>query len=285
MRHQVSHLQGCGRTDLFTQEWLPDYAANRHVVIAHGLAEHSSRYWPLAERLVAKDWGVHALDHRGHGASAGSRANVGRFEYLVRDLDTFIERVRSDHPGGRLVLLGHSMGGAIALEYALRYQSRLHGLVLSAPAVGVGRSVPLPRIVLARLLSWIMPNLGVLTLPSGALSRDPAVVRAYEEDPLVYRRPLPARTLSEWLRVLPGFRARAGELHLPVLILHGTGDRLVALADTRPVYDRISESSVTLKVYEDLYHEVLNEPEREQVIGDLEAWLENVMNQQVVTAG
>lgn len=285
MRHQVSHLEGCGRTDLFTQEWLPDYATDRHVVIAHGLAEHSGRYWPLAERLVAKDWGVHALDHRGHGASAGPRANVGRFEYLIRDLEAFIARVRGHHPGGRFVLLGHSMGGAIALEYALRHQSSLHGLVLSAPAVGVGPGMPLSRIVLARLLSLIMPNLGVLTLPSEALSRDPAVVRAYEEDPLVYRRPVPARTLAELLRVLPGFGARAGELQLPVLILHGSDDRLVALADTRPVYERISESRATLVVYEGLYHEVFNEPERELVIADLAAWLERTINQGALTGG
>jgi acylglycerol lipase len=267
-------LPGCGEATLYAQAWLPDREPDVVVVISHGLAEHSGRYAGLAERLVARGHGVYALDHRGHGRSSGPRANIERFSYLVSDLGAFVGRAQRQHPDASTYLLGHSMGGAIALATALRNPGGLKGLALSAPALAAGEAVPPLKASAVRLLSRFAPNTGVLTLPATAISRDPAVVRAYDADPLVFRGAIPARTLVELLEAMATFPDAAPKLRLPVLVQHGTADRLVPLAAARPVYERLGSPKLrTIRLYEGLFHEAYNEPEREQVLADLEAWI------------
>lgn len=274
MKHREMQFPGCQDVAIHGQAWLPDRAPRAIIVISHGLAEHGGRYAGLASRLVEKGYAVYALDHRGHGRSGGERANIDRFDYLVSDLGTFIGRAQRQHPDTPVVLLGHSMGGAVALACALKYQNVLRSLVLSAPALAAGEAVPAPKLWMAKLLSAVSPNTGVLTLPASAVSRDPEVVRAYETDPLVYRGSIPARTLVELLGAMNRLQEKAHELRLPVLVQHGTGDTLVPIAAVHPIYQRLGQSkSRTLQLYEGLYHEVYNEPERDRVIGDLEAWL------------
>lgn len=278
MRRREIRFLGCDDVELFARAWLPEAAVRGVVVISHGMAEHGERYGHVAERLVEVGYAVYALDHRGHGRSGGvTRANIGRFEYLVSDLGTFIGRAQREHPGSPAMLVGHSMGGLIALACALRNPDVLRALVLSAPALAAGEAVPPLRLMLARLLSALAPNTGALTLPATAVSRDPAVVLAYEKDPLVFRGAVPARTLVEVLDAMDEAAARAADLRLPVLVQHGTADRLVPLAGVQPIYQRLGEARLrTLRVYEGLYHEVYNEPERERVIADLVSWLEAV---------
>ena len=274
MKHREMQFPGCQDATLHAQAWLPERAPRAIIVISHGLAEHGGRYAGLASRLVEKGYAVYALDHRGHGRSSGERANIDRFDYLVSDLGTFIGRAQRQHPDTPVVLLGHSMGGAVALACALKYQNVMRGLVLSAPALAAGEAVPAPKLWMAKLLSAVSPNTGALTLPASAVSRDPAVVRAYETDPLVYRGSIPARTLVELLGAMSRLQAKAHELRLPVLVQHGTGDTLVPIAAVHPIYQHLGQSkSRTLQLYEGLYHEVYNEPERDRVIDDLEAWL------------
>jgi acylglycerol lipase len=274
VKRREMQFPGCGDTNLFGRAWLPDANPRAIVVISHGLGEHGGRYAHLAERLVAGGFAVYAVDHRGHGRSEGPRANIERFDYLVSDLGSFIGRAQREHPDRPAVLLGHSMGGAIALACALRYETVLRGLVLSAPALAVSEAVPVHRLLLVKLLSAISANTGAMTLPPSAVSRDPAVVRAYEQDPLVFHKAIPARTLAELLKAQDYLRQHAHELRLPVLIQHGTADALVPLAATHPLYQHLGQSSRrTLQVYEGLFHEIYNEPERDRVIADLEAWL------------
>jgi alpha-beta hydrolase superfamily lysophospholipase len=265
---------GCRDTTLRAQAWLPERDPRAIVVISHGLAEHGGRYRELAERLVAERYAAYALDHRGHGRSAGHRANVDRFDYLVSDLGTFIARAQREHPGAQVFLLGHSMGGAIALAAALRYAGSLRGLVLSAPALSAGEALPAFKLLVVRMLSVLAPDTGALTLPAAAISRDPAVVRAYENDPMVHRGPIPARTLAELLQAMKMLQEHAHELRLPVLIQHGTADSLVPMAAVRTTYQRLgSPKTRTMQAYDELFHEVYNEPERERVIADLLSWL------------
>jgi alpha-beta hydrolase superfamily lysophospholipase len=274
MKHRELQLPGCQDAGLFGQAWLPDRAPRAVVVISHGLAEHSGRYTGLASRLVDKGYAVYALDHRGHGRSSGTRANIERFDYLVSDLGAFIGRAQREHLDTPVILLGHSMGGAIALGCALKYQNVLRALVLSAPALATGEALPAFKRIMVNLLSALSPNTGALTLPAAAVSRDPEVVRAYERDPLVFHGAVPARTLAELLKAMTLLQQNAHELRIPVLIQHGTADALVPLAATHPIYQHLGLSKRrTLQVYEGLYHEVYNEPERDRVIRDLEAWL------------
>jgi acylglycerol lipase len=267
-------LPGCGEAKLYAQAWLPDRDPDTILVISHGLAEHSGRYAGLAERLVARGHGVYALDHRGHGRSSGPRANIERFSYLVSDLGAFFGRAQRQHPGATAFLVGHSMGGAVALGVALRSPVGLKGLALSAPALAPGEPVSSFKAFTVRMLSKFAPNTGALTLPATAISRDPAVVRAYESDPLVFRGAIPARTLVELLDAMGTFPDAAPSLRVPVLVQHGTADRLVPLAAVRPVYERLGSPKLrTIRLYEGLFHEAYNEPEREQVLADLEAWI------------
>jgi alpha-beta hydrolase superfamily lysophospholipase len=265
---------GCADAQLYAQAWLPYADPGTVIVVSHGLAEHGGRYAEFAGRMVARGYGVYAIDHRGHGRSSGRRANIERFAYVVSDLGTFVGRVQRQHPDATVFLLGHSMGGAIALASALRNPGSLKGLVLSAPALAAGEAVAAPKALVVRLLSRVAPNTGALTLPASAISRDAAVVRAYESDPLVFRGAIPARTLVELLDAMAGFPEAAPKLRLPVLVQHGTADRLVPLAATRPVYERLGNAKLrTVRLYEGLFHEAYNEPERDRVLADLDAWI------------
>ena len=266
-------LTGAGGVALHTCCWRPHADPVGLVVIAHGLAEHSARYRWFATRLATEGYLVHALDHRGHGRSPGRRADIGAFDDVVRDLGTLFDRAAQSLPARPHFLLGHSMGGAIAFEWALRNPGRLSGLLLSAPLLALDPATPAARIALVKLLARLAPGLGAVTLPSDTISRDPAVVRAYDEDPLVYRSAIPARTLAQLFAHVGSFAARAALLQTPVLVMHGTGDRLVPFEHVRPIVAAIGSADRTLKLYEGLYHEILNEPEREQVCDDILRWL------------
>ena len=269
---EESTLAGHGGLKLFARSWLPEGTARDVVVIAHGYGEHGDRYANVVERLVPAGYAVHAIDHRGHGRSGGRRALIDRMDRVIEDLHGFIEQIRARHGGGKVKLLGHSMGGSIALGYALRYPQDLSGLILSGPAVG--GFVPLGQRLVLRLLAALAPNLGTLALPASAVSRDPAVVAAYERDPLVYHGKVPARTAGEMVAAAASYPARAGEMKLPVLIQHGAQDKLIPLEPNRAVYDALGSTDKTVKIYEGLYHEIYNEPEHGAVIDDLVAWLE-----------
>jgi len=269
-------LKGHDRLDLFARSWLPEGTPRDVVVIAHGYGEHGDRYGNVVERLVPAGYAVHAVDHRGHGRSGGRRALIDRMDRAIDDFHGFVEVVRERHGdardgGGRVKLLGHSMGGSIALGYALRYPQDLSGLMLSGPAVG--GFVPAGQRLVLRILSAVAPNLGTLALPASAVSRDPAVVEAYERDPLVHHGKVPARSAGEMVAAAAAYTARAGEMTLPVLIQHGAEDKLIPVGPNRAIYEALGAADKTVKIYPGLYHEIFNEPEHPEVIDDLLAWL------------
>jgi alpha-beta hydrolase superfamily lysophospholipase len=273
MREREWTFEGEAGARLHARHWWPDAEPHSIAVLTHGLAEHCGRYGELVGHLTDAGYAVYALDHRGHGRSSGGRANIDRFEHVLADVDRLFAQARTDWPGRPATLIGHSMGGAIAFAYARRHQAALHGLVLSAPLLGMNPNVPKVQELVARLLSRLAPGLGVLKLPADTISRDPAVVRAYQQDPLVHSGAIPARTLVELVDAVQTFPSLAPGLQLPVLVLHGTGDQLVPPAFTMPVVERFGSADRTVRVYDGLYHEVFNEPERARVYADLLAWL------------
>lgn len=273
MKQREFKTAGIGGLDLHAKAWLPEAGPRAVIALAHGLGEHLGRYGHVAERLVTAGYAVYAMDHRGHGRSPGRRANIERFDHVVSDFSAFAGRAARQHPGADLFLLGHSMGGAVAFAAALRLQESLRGLILSAPALAVEDKLPAWQKSMARLLSAVAPNVGVLTLEAAAVSRDPQVVRDYENDPLVHHGSIPARTAVEVLDATRAFPGMARRLTLPVLILHGTADRLVPLGPARAVHHAIAAKDRTLRYYENLYHELFNEPEHAQVLDDVVAWI------------
>ena len=269
----MNSFTGAGGVEIAWQSWLPGRPPRAAVVIAHGVSEHSDRYTHVAARLVGAGYAVYALDHRGHGRSGGKRAVIDRMAHAVADVGTLIGVVHEEHPGVRVFLLGHSMGGGIALDYALHHQERIDGLVLSAPAAALDAASPL-ELAAGRVLSAIAPTVGVFDVDAEAISRDPEVVRIYDQDPMVFHKKLPARTVSELAGVIQTFPDRAPSLGLPLLVMLGTADELVPPAAGRMVHERAGSQDKQLIEYDGLVHEILNEPEQDRVMDDLVAWLD-----------
>ena len=257
---------------IFTQSWLPEESPRDQVVIAHGYAEHSGRYDAVAQFLTARGFAVHALDHHGHGKSAGARAVIERFAQADADLDTLVDKVRADSGLSTIKLIGHSMGGSLALNYALNHQEKLSGLVLSGPAIG-GKMARITRWLLA-LISTFAPQRGTIALDANAVSRDAAVVADYIADPLVFRGKVPARTAHEMFKAIHSYPARVGSLTIPCLLMHGEADALVSAKLAAPLFDGIASPDKTVRIWPGLFHEIFNEPEREQVLGVTADWLE-----------
>ncbi|MBJ8348422.1 alpha/beta hydrolase [Antrihabitans sp. YC2-6] len=270
--HIEGGFTGSAGGRIYWQGWLPDSAPIGIVVISHGVAEHGGRYEHVGTRLTENGYAVYAIDHRGHGKSEGVRSNIDRVSGVVADLDTLIRATAAKHPDVPVFLLGHSMGGLIALQYLSGSAYDLRGAVIIAPAVEVevGNIVTLTA---APILSRLLPNLGVLKLDSSEVSRDAQVVEDYDNDSLNFRGKLPARTGAEILATAQKLQSRLSNVTLPLLVLHGSDDKLVSPSSSKIVADNVASTDLTHKEYEGLYHEVLNEPEKEAVIDDVVAWL------------
>jgi alpha-beta hydrolase superfamily lysophospholipase len=273
VRQRRGTFSGVRGVPIAHREWLPDGEARGSVVIAHGINEHGGRYAHVAERLVRDGWLVAVIDHRGHGLSGGRRAAIERFDDWVADLDTYARRVLVGAPKP-VFMLGHSLGGLIALVYALHHQDSLTGLVLSSPSVIPPKGVSPAALRTGRMLSRVAANLPVVALRLDAVSRDPAVVTAYRDDPLVHLGRVRARTGAEILDAIAEVQRDIGRLTLPLLCVQGTVDRLVDPGSARWVDEHAGSADHTLRIYEGLYHEVFNEPERDTVLDDVAGWLD-----------
>ena len=267
MRETEDHFEGRGGVDVFRRSWLPDGEARAPVVLSHGAGEHCGRYAEVAGWLVDAGYEVHALDHRGHGRSSGRRAYLDRMRNVVEDLHAVVAGL--DRP----FLLGHSMGGCIAIEYTFAHQDSIRGLALSSPLAHLAAANIVERAA-ARVLSAVTPWVPIHSVDSSKVSRDPEVVRDYDNDPLVHHNGLPARTVAELADVIGAFPARVHEITVPLLVMLGTADEIVPPDGGRMVLDGAGSKDKTLKVYDGLYHEILFEPEGREVAADLIAWLD-----------
>lgn len=271
---EESHLNGVGGLRIYWQSWLPDAAARAIVVIAHGAGEHSGRYPHVASALVRDGYAVYLIDHRGHGRSQGSRALIDRIDNAVADLDALIHLAAGEHPGAQVFLLGHSMGGTISLRYAMRHEAdeQLAGLILSGPLAAL-QGAPLPARLAVKLLSTLTPRLPIHAVDPSLVSRDPAVVAAYEADPLVHHGKLPARTVAELMAAIESFPEGVTAITVPTLIMYGTADGLCPPAGSVMLGERIGSADKTVIALEGLHHEILNEPEQGRVLDEIRAWL------------
>ena len=273
MEHTEGRFTGRKGLSLYYQCWLPATDPKAILLVVHGWAEHSGRYINLVNYFVPKGYAICALDHRGHGKSEGLRGYVERFSDYLDDLKTFFDIVRSEHGDAKIFLVGHSMGGTIATAYSVRNQHDLAGLIVSGLGVKPGSSLSSAIIPLARILSLLLPRLGIMVLDASTISQDKAVVDAYVNDPLVYRGKITCRFGAEMLATLRKLPSKMPEINLPILIMHGTADRLCDPEGSRILYDQANSRDKTLKLYEGFYHEIFNEPGHKQVLADIEAWL------------
>jgi acylglycerol lipase len=258
---------------IYWQTWQPEDGARAILVLAHGLGGHSSRFGHVAEALTAGGYGLYALDFRGFGKSEGKRGHVPGYESLLDDYGLLIGVAHNAHPGAKVFIYGHSMGGQVALNYALRRPEGLAGVIASSAWLKLAHQPPGWKVTLARLLSERAPQFALGNgMDTNALSRVPAVVEAYNNDPLVHDR-ISARLGQEMFDGADYALEHASELTIPVLLLHGSGDRICDLAGTRLFYERAGSDDKTFREYEGMYHEVHNDPEQEQVFADVLEWL------------
>jgi acylglycerol lipase len=273
MRHTAGNFASQKGFKLFHQCWLPDGDPKAVLLVAPGLAEHSGRYGNLVDYFVPRGYGVCGLDHRGPGRSEGLRCYIDSFLEYVDDLKSFCEIIRTEYEDKKSFLVGHSMGATIATAFAVRYQDEITGLILSGVTLEAGSSVSAGMKLAARVLSLLVPTMGVSVIDASTISRDQAVVDAYVNDPLVYRGKIRARLGAELLKTIDELHSQVAEITLPILIMHGTADRLSDPEGSRVLYERVGSRDKTLKLYEGFYHEIFNEPEHRQVMADVEAWL------------
>ncbi|MGO9356790.1 MAG: lysophospholipase [Xanthobacteraceae bacterium] len=276
--HRDGQIPGQGGLSLYWQTWRAEPAPpapGPTVVIVHGFAEHSTRYVEVAKVLADRGCTVYAIDHRGHGRSAGRRAFIDSLDNVVADMDQLVEMARREQPGSRLILLGHSLGGGLSLEYAIRHQEKLDALILSGPLASL-QTASTFVVQVSKILSSVAPTLGVLALDPSATSRDPAEVEAYVNDPLNFIGKMPARTGGVVVRLVQGLPARLGTLTLPLLIMHGKEDTLTSPAGSEMVMRTVRSPDKTLLVYEGLRHEIFKElrADRDRVFADLTAWID-----------
>jgi alpha-beta hydrolase superfamily lysophospholipase len=271
MASKEEFLDGAGGFKIFARSWRPEGTPRAVVALSHGFNSHSGYYVWAAEQLQASGFAVYALDYRGRGRSDGERYYVEKFSEYQGDLDLLVKTARSREPGLKIFILGHSAGGVIACNYVLDNQADIAGLICESFAY----RVPAPDFALAVLkgLSHVAPHAHVLNLPKKEFSRDPKVVQALLDDPLLANEVQPTKTVAEMVRADERLKRDFPLFKLPLLIIHGTKDTVTKLEGSQEFYDRASSADKTLKLYEGYFHDPLNDIGKETVMADVKEWI------------
>jgi len=270
--HTEEHIESAKGLKIFMRTWRPAGLPRATVVIVPGFNSHSGHYLWVADQFVQAGFAVYAVDLRGRGKSEGERFYVESFADYLSDVDAVMQIARSREPGLPVFLLGHSAGGVISCVYTLEHQADLAGLICESFAF----QVPAPDFALAVIkgLSHLAPHAHVLTLPNKEFSRDPSVVAALNSDPLIAHEVQPTLTVAEMVRADERLKREFPLFSLPLLILHGTADRVTKAAGSQMFFDNAGSADKTLKLYEGHYHDLLNDIDREVVMRDIQGWID-----------
>ncbi len=253
--------------------WATPGSPTSVVVIVHGYAEHCGRHAALATHLVEHGHAVFSYDQRGHGHSGGRRAYVHAFDLYLDDLGAMLDEARKNAPNVPVFLFGHSMGGTVVTLYCLERRPAIDGLILSSPALKLPDIAPLLQ-RLSSVIGRLFPRLPTVKLNLAHLSHDPEVIARTQADPLYFHGRIPARTGAELIRAIQRIGQQMEALTLPFLLFHGTEDQITDPAGSSELYRRARCTDKTLALYPGLYHETLNEPEKDQVLEEIIEWLE-----------
>jgi len=259
---------------IHTKYWQPAEDSQRVVIIVHGIGEHSGRYLHVAEKIVSAGYHVYALDHRGHGESSGKRLNISSQTNFITDLKQFYDRIKSSHPDAKIFMLGHSMGSVISLQFILSYPDAIDAIVVTGTATDVGSSVPGALRSIGDMVDRIRPNTPI-SPPGGMeiLTRDTEMVKRAENDPLMYKGWTLTSIAKFIIETGKMIQERASEITMPILIMHGEDDELTPISGSKIMYERVGSDDKTLKTWENMLHEIMNEVEREAVLETIVDWL------------
>ena len=280
MQHIEFTRKSSDGLDFFFQGWQPEPAPRGVVCLVHGLGEHSGRYVHVAAALNAAGYAVLGFDLRGHGKSGGPRGHAPAYDTLMDDIGRLLDEAAARFPNLPRFLYGHSLGGNLVLNYALRRCSgqalrgnpQIAGVISTSPAIRTAIPPPALQLALGKLMYSIKP---AMQMPNGlaldGLARDPEVIRAYASDPLVHNK-ISVRLALDMLQAGEWALAHAAEFPLPLLLVHGTADKLTSAAASQEFASRAG-ANCTLKLWEGFYHETHNEPEKAEVLGFMIDWL------------
>lgn len=262
---------------------LPDYTslytisntisdAKANIIFLHGYTEHIGRYGWMIEQMNQAGINVFAYDHRGYGKSDGTRAYINRFSQYTEDLGVYLNQLKK--PELPTFLMGHSMGSLIGVDYLVNHlEHQFAGFISSSGALKIDESISPFLRKISGIMSKIAPHLKTIKLDPNALSRDPKEVVKYFTDPAVYHGGTKARLGFEMLEAMKSAQNNFHKINIPVLILHGTEDKLADPLGSQWMYDKVSSTDKKIEYFEGLYHEIMNEPEKDDVIKVLITWI------------
>jgi acylglycerol lipase len=264
-------VEGAGGLRIFFRSLRPKEKPRAFVVIVPGFNAHSGYYAWVAEQFAEMGLATYVVDLRGRGNSDGERFYVENFEDYVRDVEAVVKVASSRESGSPFFLLGHSAGGVVSCLYALDHQAELAGLICESFA----HELPAPDFALAvfKGLGHLAPHAHILHLPNERFSREQRVVEAMNEDPLIAHETQPTRTMAALVRADERLKEEFPLITLPVLILHGTFDKNTKPTGSQHFYDRVGSSDKTLKLYEGHFHDLLNDADKDVVMGDIQGWI------------
>ncbi|MEY2913913.1 MAG: Phospholipase YtpA [Cyanobacteriota bacterium] len=272
---QEGKFSGVGGLDLYYQSWHPGGEVRGILAIVHGLGGHSGLYKTIVEYLLPREYAVYALDLRGHGRSSGQRGYINTWTEFRDDLQAFLKLIQQQQPGYPIFLLGHSLGGVIALDYTLHYvkdQSTLAGVIGFSPSIGqVG--VPLSRVVLGKLFSRVWPRFSLhIGLDFSAGSRNQKILDSYTQDKLRHTLAT-ARLSTEFFATVDWIHTHAEKWQVPLLILHGGADRIALPAGSQMFYEKVNYPDKLRIEYPGAYHNLHDDINYLEVITDLVDWM------------
>jgi alpha-beta hydrolase superfamily lysophospholipase len=274
MKHYEMNWKAHDNLNIFAQAWEPTMPQPKAVVcLVHGLGEHTSRYAHVAEALGKDGFVLFGADLRGHGRSGGTRGHISSIEDFMQDIDIVLEQARAHYPGLPIFLYGHSLGGIQVLYYGLTHKPNVKGVIATSSGLHTALEQQKLKIMMAKVLGALIPNTSIASgLDPKTISRDEKVVQAYINDPLVHDK-----ISLGFGKIMVGITswtlAHAGEFSLPLLLLHGKAD-VLAFPSSSTEFAAPLKEKCTLVLWDDAYHELHNEPEKEEVFKTMTLWMD-----------
>lgn len=265
-------IKASRNTDIFYKKNIPD-KPNAIVVIIHGFAEHLGRYDYFVEQLNQNGFGCYRFDNRGHGKSGGKVLDLEDYNDFVKDADLIVDKAKLDFPNLPIFMFGHSMGGFITALYGVKIKNKLNGQILS----GAATQEPLQTNALLKMVINFgykyFPNLRVKNDLSSLISKDKEVVDRYRNDPLIHNKATIRFFKQFIIDGITDLKNHVKDYEYDCLILHGGDDKIISYKSSESFYNSISSKNKEIKIYDNLYHEILNEPNKHIVVNDIIKWL------------
>ena len=273
MKHQDGFFSNQKKQSIYYQNWVPDESSRAVLLVAHGLNEHCGRYQHLAEYFVNEGYAIYGFDYPGHGKSEGTRSYIKDFSEFNETLLIYIEKIKEWQPNLPIFIVGHSMGGLVGAHLLIDHPEQVAGAILSGSLILVPDNISPITIIIGKIISTVLPKLGLVKIDSNGISRDPQVVQNYVNDPLVFTGKVTTQLSVEINKAMERACIHANHINLPVLILHGAADTLDDPASSQFLFDQVSSADKKLIFYDDFFHEIYNEPGYEEVFEDVSSWL------------